>query len=89
MLFFGREDVFCAFSFCQIKDAIRRIRDKTSSGVVSSTPKTKPSPALPSKHVIQPGKGILSSVCVTLTYFSFKYFPFNIGSNPPANSSKP
>ena len=66
--------MFCAFLFHQIKDAIKRIRDKTSSGVVSSTPKTKPSPIVPSKQVIQAGKGILSSVCDIVTYFLFTIF---------------
>ncbi|CAH3016664.1 unnamed protein product, partial [Porites evermanni] len=42
----------------QIKDAIKRRRDKSSSGVVSSTNKTKPT-TLPSKQVTQPGKGTL------------------------------
>lgn len=41
----------------QIKDAIKRRREKNSSGVVSSTPKSKPSPSLHAKHgVTQPAK---------------------------------
>jgi len=42
----------------QIQDAIKRSREKGSSGVASTTPKTKPSPIQNAKHATNlPGKG--------------------------------
>lgn len=38
----------------QIKDAIKRMRDKHSSAVVSSTPKSKASPKVQAKHAVKP-----------------------------------
>lgn len=43
----------------QIQDAIKRSREKSSSGGASTTPKTKPSPIQNAKHATNlPGKGI-------------------------------